>query len=231
MLSVFTASTTDQLGKPVHGCNYATRSVAISAKWEEAQMIRKTFWSIAMVLLACSTGSASDIRRVVTGLDASNKAVVLFDSRLTLNPGKSGNPAANLWITDSSPPGFSFQNDAALNPIGLPPPDTGTVIRVVEFPPLNPAAEAKMASDFMMKVVGDSAPARGLPVKHPLMHRTRTIDYAIVMSGEIDMMLDEGMVHVKAGDVLIQQATNHAWINHGTQPCRIVFVLMDSKQP
>jgi len=150
---------------------------------------------------------------------------------LTLKPGGSGNPAANLWITDSSPPGFSFKDDAALKPIGLPPPNAGTVIRVVEFPPLDPATEAKMAPDFMMKVVGDDAPARGLPVKHPLMHRTRTVDYAIIMSGEIDMMLDDAVVHVKAGDVVIQQATNHAWINRGTQPCRIVFVLMDSKQP
>src|SRR5262249_27718965 len=194
-------------------------------------MIRKIVWSGLMVILACSSGTAADIRRVVTGLDAGNKAVVLFDSRLALNPGKSGNPAANLWITDSSPPGFSFKGDAAVKPIGLPPPDSGTAIRVVEFPPLDPAAEAKMAPDFMMKVVGDTAPARGLPVKHPLMHRTRTIDYAIVMVGEIDMTLDDTVVHVKAGDVVIQQATNHAWINRGTQPCRIVFVLMDSKQP
>jgi uncharacterized cupin superfamily protein len=63
------------------------------------------------------------------------------------------------------------------------------------------------------------------------MHRTRTVDYAVILSGEIDMMLDESTVHVKAGDVVIQQATNHAWINRGTQPCRILFVLMDSKQP
>jgi uncharacterized cupin superfamily protein len=64
-----------------------------------------------------------------------------------------------------------------------------------------------------------------------LMHRTRTVDYAVILSGEIDMMLDETTVHVKAGDVVIQQATNHAWVNRGTQPCRILFVLMDSKQP
>jgi len=83
----------------------------------------------------------------------------------------------------------------------------------------------------MMKVVGDHAPARGLSVKHPLMHRTRTIDYAVVLSGEIDMMLDDSAVHVKAGDVVIQQATNHAWINRDKEPCRILFVLMDSKQP
>ena len=76
-------------------------------------MIRKTFWSIVTIVLACSTGNAADIRRVVTGLDASNKAIALFDSRLTLNPGKSGVPAVNLWITNSSPPGFSFKDDSA----------------------------------------------------------------------------------------------------------------------
>jgi len=194
-------------------------------------MLRNLFWATVLVVFGCATATASDIRRIVTGLDAGNKAVVLFDSTLTLNPGKSGNPAANLWTTDSSPPGFSFKDDAAAKSMGLAPPDAGTVIRVVEFPPLDPAAEAKMAPDFMMKVVGDSAPARGIPVKHPLMHRTRTVDYAIIMAGEIDMMLDDKVVHVKAGDVVIQQATNHAWINRGTQPCRVVFVLMDSKQP
>jgi mannose-6-phosphate isomerase-like protein (cupin superfamily) len=194
-------------------------------------MIRKIFWSIVTLTLACSTASAADVRRVVTGIDANNKAVALFDSRLTLNPGKSGNPAANIWITDSYPAGFSFQNDAAAKPIGLSPPDNGTVIRMVEFPPLDPAKEAKMDADFMMKIVGDHAPARGLPVKHPLMHRTRTVDYAVIISGEIDMMLDDAVVHVKAGDVVIQQATNHAWVNRGKEPCRIIFVLMDSKQP
>ena len=141
-------------------------------------MMHKTFWSIFAVLLACSSATAADVRRVVTGLDANNKAIALFDGRLTLNPGRSGNPAANLWITDSSPPGFSFKDDNATKPIGLSPPDNGTAIRVVEFPPL-----------------------------------------------------DDSVVHVKAGDVVIQQATNHAWINRGTQPCRILFVLMDSKQP
>jgi len=194
-------------------------------------MIHKTFWSIVAILLACSTATASEIRRVVTGLDADNKAIVLFDSTLTLNPGKSGNPAANLWITDSAPAGFSFKDDSATKPIGLSPPDNGTVIRVVEFPPLNPDSDAKLDPDFMMKVVGDHAPARGLPVKHPLMHRTRTVDYAIIMSGEIDMMLDDKVMHLKAGDVVVQQASNHAWLNRGTAPCRVIFVLMDSKQP
>ena len=194
-------------------------------------MFRRALLSIASLLLACSTSLATDIRRVVTGLDADKKAIVLFDSKVNLELRKSGNQTANLWITDTCPPGFSFKKDAADQPYIAPPPDNGTVIRVVEFPPLSSDAEAKMDPNLMMKVVGDHAPTRGLPVKHPLMHRTRTVDYAIIMSGEIDMMLDDAVVHVKAGDVVIQQATNHAWINRGTQPCRIVFVLMDSKQP
>ena len=82
-----------------------------------------------------------------------------------------------------------------------------------------------------MKAVGDHAPSRGVAVKHPLMHRTPTLDYAVVLAGEIDMMLDESVVHLKPGDTVVQQATNHARINRGTQPCRIPFTLMDSKQP
>jgi mannose-6-phosphate isomerase-like protein (cupin superfamily) len=167
----------------------------------------------------------------VTGLDANNKAVVIFDSKFALKAPEARPPSANLWTTDSSPPGFSFKDDAALKAKGLNPPDNGTVLRVVEFPPLDAAAEAKMDHDLMMKVVGDHAPARGLPVKHPLMHRTRTVDYAVILSGEIDMMLDDTTVHVKAGDVVIQQATNHAWINRGKEPCRVLFALIDSKQP
>lgn len=188
------------------------------------------FWSLAVILAACSASSASDIHRVVTGLDANNKSTTLFDSRVTLEVGKSGNPGAVLWITDSYPLGFS-QQDTAQRPIGVPPPANGTVIRVVEFPPIDDAKLAKMDPNFMMKVVGDNAPARGVPVSNPLMHRTRTIDYGIIMSGEIDMMLDDKTVHLKAGDVVVQQATNHAWLNHGKEPCRVIFVLMDSKQP
>jgi mannose-6-phosphate isomerase-like protein (cupin superfamily) len=193
-------------------------------------MIRRVFWSLVAILATCSVGSASDIHRVVTGLDANNKSIALFDNQVPLEVAKSGNAGAVLWITDSYPLGFS-QDDTGKRPIGIPPPANGTVIRVIEFPPVNDAALAKMDPNFMMKVVGDNAPARGVAVTNPMMHRTRTIDYAIIMSGEIDMMLDDKTVHLKAGDVVVQQATNHAWLNHGKEPCRIVFVLMDSKQP
>src|SRR5215813_14315948 len=174
---------------------------------------------------------ASDIRRVVTGLDANNKAIVLFDSRVPLTTGPYGIASLNLWITDSYPAGFSFKDDPSTRPIGISPPDNGTKFRLVEFPPLDSATEAKLDPELLMKAVGDHAPKRGIPVKHPFMHRTRTVDYAVVLSGEIDMMLDDTSVHLKAGDTVVQQATNHAWINRGKEPCRILFVLMDSQQP
>jgi uncharacterized cupin superfamily protein len=63
------------------------------------------------------------------------------------------------------------------------------------------------------------------------MQRTRSLDYAVILSGEIDMMLDDSQVHLKPGNVVVQQATNHAWLNRGTQRCRILFVLLDSKEP
>jgi mannose-6-phosphate isomerase-like protein (cupin superfamily) len=194
-------------------------------------MFRKTIYSLAVMLLACSAADASDIRRVVTGLDANNKAVVMFDSRMPLQSGPYGLTSTNLWVTNSYPLGFSFKDDTSAIPVGVSPLDNGTKFRVVEFPPLDAATEAKMEPGFLMKAVGAVAPARGLPVTHPLMHRTRSVDYAVVLSGEIDMMLDDSVVHLKPGDTIVQQATNHAWVNRGTQTCRILFVLMDSKQP
>lgn len=193
-------------------------------------MFQKVLCAIAHTLLIGSIANASEIRRVVTTLDANDRSTTLADGQVTLNASGSGNKSANLWLTDSSPSGFSFAADAA-KPTGLNPPDDGTVFRVVDIPPLKAGDEAKMPAELMMKRAGDDAPARGVPVSNPLMHRTRTVDYAIIMSGEIDMMLDDKTVHLKAGDVVVQQATNHAWLNHGTQPCRIIFVLMDSKQP
>jgi mannose-6-phosphate isomerase-like protein (cupin superfamily) len=193
--------------------------------------MRKISCAIAMLLFAGTAARADDIRRVVTGLDEHDKAVVLFDSRLPLNaaPGPYPFTSTNLWITDSYPPALSSK-DTANRPLGVSPPENGTKFRIVEFPPLDPATEAKMDPNLVMKGV-NPVPKRGLPVKHPMMHRTRTLDYAVVLSGEIDMMLDDSVVHVKTGDVVVQQATNHGWVNHGTQPCRILFVLMDSKEP
>ena len=185
---------------------------------------------LAAGLVSIASGAlADDIRRVVTGLDDKNHAVVLFDSRMPLKSDSPVLSSTNFWITDSTPPSLSMQ-DTAGRPIGVSPPDNGTKFRLVEFAPLDPATESKLPPEMIMKGVSHP-PAKGITVKHPMMHRTRTLDYAVILSGEIDMMLDDTSVHLKQGDVIVQQATNHGWVNHGTQPCRILFVLMDSKEP
>jgi naringenin degradation protein FdeH len=192
--------------------------------------MRRSVLVLAAGLVSIASGAwADDIRRVVTGLDANNHAVVLFDSRMPLKADSPVISSTNFWITDSTPPSLS-KEDSANRPIGVSPPDNGTKFRIVEFAPLDAATEAKLPPEMIMKGV-NHPPAKGIAVKHPMMHRTRTLDYAMILSGEIDMMLDDTSVHLKQGDVIVQQATNHGWVNHGTQPCRILFVLMDSKEP
>jgi len=178
---------------------------------------------------------SNNVRRVVTTVDESGKAVVLFDgdNPHTINRPNRTNTSRLLWVTSETPADISGPADRAalaLGKIGISPPPGGSVFRIVDFPPLGPEAD-KLDNNFLHHQLGSEAPKRGLPPRHPFMHRTRTIDYAIVMEGEIDMLLDDSEIHLKAGDVLIQQGTNHAWVNRGKEPCRIAFILIDSKEP
>ena len=174
---------------------------------------------------------APQVRRVVTKLDENGKAVVMLDERLPMSDVRPPNYVANIWVTEKSLPDFSSTADRGKTRTGLTPPKGGTVFRIVEFMP-EPESIARLDLNTMQRVVGAAdTPKKGLPPRHPMMHRTRTLDYAIVLAGEIDMLLDEGEVHLKAGDVLVQQATNHAWVNRGREPCRIAFILMDAEEP
>ncbi len=172
----------------------------------------------------------SEPRRVVTGHEADGKAVVVFDgtpSKVREQP-ESGVKSWLLWVTDETPADVSGADDRGDRTIGIPPPPSGSVFRIVDFYPVD---ETKLPADQMARAMGaDHAPSKGWPPRHPAMHRTRSIDYAIVMSGEIDMLLDDSEIHLKAGDVLVQQSTNHAWVNRGTEPCRIAFVLIDAAE-
>jgi hypothetical protein len=175
----------------------------------------------------------STVRRVVTTVDPTGKAVVLFDGA---NPNCVKRPARGnimnlMWVTDGAPARISGPNDRGAAEIGTQPPPGGTAMRVIDYPPTTPEDEAKLDVGQRQREIGHDAPKRGLPPRHPFMHRTRSLDYAIILSGEIDMLLDDCEVHLKAGDVLIQQGTNHAWINRGKDVCRIAFVLVDAQEP
>lgn len=169
-------------------------------------------------------------RRIVTGHDAHGKAVVLFDSPLQAKQRSAGsNGMTLLWSTSEFPVDVAGSTDRAPNQVGVPPVTNGTVFRFVDFAP-TPPQTAPVDHHQILVSMGIDPATQGF-ARHANTHRTRTIDYAIVLDGEIDMLLDDTEIHVKAGDVLVQQATNHAWVNNGTKPCRIVFILIDGKTP
>lgn len=141
-------------------------------------------------------------RRIVTGHDARGRALILHDGAApNVKRRPSGLVSTLLWTTDESPADADRREDRAAREIGIPPSERGSIFRVVDFPP---GAKGEM-------------------------HRTRSIDYGIVIEGEIDMLLPDGEVHLRAGDVLVQQATDHAWENRGEANCRIAFVLIGAK--
>jgi len=163
-------------------------------------------------------------RRVVTG-HRNGKGTILYDGPAPNRKLRqaSGLVSTLLWVTDESPADISGGADRAEREIGVPPPPRGSIFRVVEFPP----GRKEMSREAVLEEMGLSHQSGST---HPGMHKTRSIDYAVVMEGEIDMILDDCEVHLAAGDVLVQQGTNHAWVNRGTQACRIAFVLIDAAE-
>jgi quercetin dioxygenase-like cupin family protein len=142
-----------------------------------------------------------NLRRVVTGHDANGRAVVKIDEvAKNFDSGRPGATACVLWTTESFPVNNTGDADESMRQVGTTL-NNGTVFRVVEFAP-------------------------GVARRN---HRTDSIDYAVVMSGGIDMEFDDSVVHLKAGDVLVQRGTIHNWVNRGTQPCVIAFILIDAK--
>jgi len=169
------------------------------------------------------------IRRVVTGHDARGKSVIVSDGpspHVLLIPGRTDFGLTNLWVTDASPGSNEDNADAAARPVVLVPPAGGTIFRVVEFPP------DKAAADFDRKAAFGSMGADHAmdpdASRHPGMHKTATVDYAIVLSGEIWALMDEGEARLEAGDCLVQRGTNHAWSNRSDQPCLVAFILVSA---
>ena len=175
---------------------------------------------------------SADVRRVVTTIDKNDKAVVLLDGA---NPHKKVRPQAQtvsrlLWVTDQTPADLSGAADRAAIDIGIMPRAAAPCFASWIFRRRRRRRRSSIPTPCI-KASATAHPSAGLPPRHPAMHRTRTVDYAIVMAGEIDMLLDDSEIHLKAGDVLVQQGTNHAWVNRGTEPCRIAFILVDGKEP
>jgi len=145
------------------------------------------------------------VRRVITGHDGKNVAKVIREGPAanTKTP-REGVSSTLMWCTDAMPADIAVGEDAedmgALI-LGTAPPENGSRFIIMEF-------AAGIASE---------------------MHRTETIDYIVVLEGEIDMDMDDSTVKLRAGDAMVQRGTNHAWVNRGSVPARLAIVLLDAK--
>lgn len=173
------------------------------------------------------------IRRIVTGHDAQGKAVVIEAGALpTVVPIEKipGTVFHEIWSTEGAPAAVDNGTDPTLGPLMLAPPKRGSRIRVVDIPPdsedLLAHGAARMKDAFTQ--IGDAgASTVRADSPHPLMHRTESIDYGIVLDGEMTLVLDDSEVLLHQGDVVVQRGTNHAWANRSGSMCRMLFVLID----
>jgi mannose-6-phosphate isomerase-like protein (cupin superfamily) len=171
-------------------------------------------------------------RRVVTGHNAEGKSVFIADAPtphvFQRNPGSA--IVMELWETQATPADNRGDADAIARGFRLPPPKNGSVFRIIDYPPDKERLQA-LATELAgpddgsgRKEAADKANPR-----HLGFHKTDSVDYAIVLAGEIYALMDDGEVLLKAGDVLIQRGTNHAWSNRTDEPCRVAFVLIDAE--
>ncbi|HEX4325596.1 MAG TPA: cupin domain-containing protein [Burkholderiales bacterium] len=173
------------------------------------------------------------VRRIVTGHDASGRAVIIEDglaSAVRTVAERPGYRVTNLWITADSPAPIN-DPDRLAELKGIAPPPKGTVVRIIDYPPeSNDPAERERAFKASFSNLYQDAQHAPKPGEHPGMHRTETVDYAIVMEGELTAILEGEETVMRAGDVLVQRGTNHAWANRSGKFARICFVLIDGKR-
>jgi mannose-6-phosphate isomerase-like protein (cupin superfamily) len=179
---------------------------------------------------------ARPVRRIVTGHDEAGRAIIQADApaeRVQVI-GSAGPTFHEIWNTRTSPaPIDRAGGEPYEERITLAPPPGGTRIRVLDIPPETAEFEridAATAREHFAEIGAAGASTHGgTASRHPFMHRTESVDYGIVLEGEITLLLDEGETTVRAGDIVIQRGTNHGWANRSGKNCRIAFILIDGK--
>ena len=169
------------------------------------------------------------IRRVVTGHDGEGRSVFVADGAAGAVKEMDSMPGlalTDLWRTGGAPADNSGNEDAADGPVVLEPAAGGTVFRIVEFPPDSAWRDRADAHDAFDSI--GAAHAQDAASDDPMMHKTSTVDYLIVIKGEIWAILETGEVCLKPGDTMIQRGTNHSWSVRGDEPCLLAAILVDA---
>lgn len=165
-------------------------------------------------------------RRIVTGTDGEGRSYVVHEGPTPTSIDMGVFSTDEIWVDDPARAPEVSQDPVVQGKPALQPPPGGSRIRVWTFQP--GSGEPQQVLQALSKV-GDAFELHAeLDPQDPAMHRTPTLDYGIVLSGEIDLELDEGEVHLRAGDIVVQRATRHAWRNRGSEPCSIAFILIST---
>jgi hypothetical protein len=177
--------------------------------------------------------SPPPVRRLLTGVNAEGKSAIVEDGHakaVRTIPERPGYRSSEIWVTEGSPARIT-QPDRVGQIGGVSPPAGGSILRIIDIPPepKDPAERERSIRATFAKLYKD-ADHRADSKVHPGMHITDTVDYALVISGEIYAVMEAGETLMKAGDVLIQRGTNHAWSNRSDDFCRIAFVLLDGRR-
>ncbi|HET7607567.1 MAG TPA: cupin domain-containing protein [Gammaproteobacteria bacterium] len=181
--------------------------------------------------------SGTPFRRIVTGHDARGRSVIIEDGpppRVARIGGELGPLFYEVWNTRETPASIDrASGEPHEDGITLAPPKNGTRIRVLDIPPEDPRLSTlspeQARAHFAEVGAADAASHTGSGSRHAFMHRTETVDYGIVLEGEITLIMDEGETVARAGDIVIQRGTNHGWANRSGKPCRIAFILIDGR--
>jgi hypothetical protein len=169
-------------------------------------------------------------RRVVTGFNENGKSIVAIDGPPGSIAGAAGAGIAEVWITDGLADN-SIKGDLAKRPVRLEPPDGGSVARFFALDPEDHKLSRKELDERAaagMKAIGGEH-CRPDTTRHPGMHTTRTVDYVILLEGEVTLILENGEVNLKPFDVVVQRGTNHAWENRSGKRALLFAVLVDAK--
>lgn len=171
------------------------------------------------------------MRRVVTGHDKNGKSIVVLDGPPARSIGEDVGGLFELWNTDGNIINTQDNIDRADDEIILSPPSNGSKFRYFQ---INPSPEG-IPMDIMQDIAADAFKKIGAAhhridtTKHPAMHKTETIDYIILLKGDVTLILDQEEVDIKPFDVVVQRGTNHAWVNNGSDPALLIAVLIDSE--
>ena len=180
--------------------------------------------------------ASNRIRRIVTIDDERGKSVAMSDGPVpdvVSDPARPGFASRRIWVTDASPARIGHARQALALPQRIEPPPRGSVCRIVTFPPddtFRGKVGAGEVAAFFAAMGSPGASTFSAKAPHPYMQKTRTLDFCLVLDGEITLVLDTEEVHLAAGDTVVQRGTNHAWSNRSPRPCTIAISSHDAAE-